>query len=138
MKVSHLCARDIATVASTEAVGDRNFSLTAMPISPVYEGQPRRKRSTGKATWPGIKQVWRSRDRAGCFAGDVLALASDVQPGEPLLQPAMRGGLRTGPAATLAASRACAASVSRPMCGQRGSRNIRRRLRSCRRRTASP
>ncbi|HVY64404.1 MAG TPA: nicotinate phosphoribosyltransferase, partial [Gammaproteobacteria bacterium] len=26
-----------------------------------YAGRPRRKRSTGKATWPGAKQVWRQR-----------------------------------------------------------------------------
>ena len=27
-----------------------------------YAGQPRRKRSEGKATWPGRKQVYRSYD----------------------------------------------------------------------------
>ena len=30
-----------------------------------YAGLPRRKRSTGKATWPGRKQVWRRHDRYG-------------------------------------------------------------------------
>ena len=31
-----------------------------------YAGVPRRKRSEGKATWPGRKQVFRHRDRNGC------------------------------------------------------------------------
>jgi len=30
-----------------------------------YAGLPRRKRSTGKATWPGRKQVWRRYDSHG-------------------------------------------------------------------------
>lgn len=59
-----------------------------------YAGRPRRKRSIGKATWPGRKQVWRRYDEAGRMAGDVVSLEHDGQPGEPLLQPAMRGGRR--------------------------------------------
>ncbi|HZW52095.1 MAG TPA: nicotinate phosphoribosyltransferase, partial [Rudaea sp.] len=59
-----------------------------------YAGRPRRKRSIGKATWPGRKQVWRRYDESGRMAGDVVSLEHDKQPGEPLLQPAMRGGRR--------------------------------------------
>jgi nicotinate phosphoribosyltransferase len=33
-----------------------------------YAGKPRRTRSEGKATWPGRKQVWRSRAANGEFA----------------------------------------------------------------------
>ena len=70
---------------------------------------PRRKRSTGKATWPGRKQVWRRYDAAGIMAGDVITTEDDVQEGEPLLQPVMRNGRRIGPAPTLAEIRARAA-----------------------------
>jgi nicotinate phosphoribosyltransferase len=57
-----------------------------------YDGQPRRKRSTGKATWPGRKQVYRSYDASGRFDHDVLALEDEPQEGEPLLAPAIRAG----------------------------------------------
>ena len=50
-----------------------------------YAGIARRKRSVGKATWPGRKQVWRSFGVDGRMAGDVLALQDDRQAGEPLL-----------------------------------------------------
>ncbi|MGO8755851.1 MAG: nicotinate phosphoribosyltransferase [Gallionellaceae bacterium] len=59
-----------------------------------YAGKPRRKRSIGKATWPGRKQVWRSYDEHGRMAGDVISLESDSHAGEPLLVPVMRGGRR--------------------------------------------
>lgn len=67
-----------------------------------YAGLPRRKRSAGKATWPGRKQVWRSFGGDGRMAGDVLALQGDHQPGEPLLVPVMRSGRRLAPPPTLA------------------------------------
>ena len=57
-----------------------------------YAGQPRRKRSEGKATWPGRKQVYRRVDPAGRLGGDVLALADDAAPGTPLLEPVVRAG----------------------------------------------
>ncbi len=67
-----------------------------------YEGRARRKRSEGKATWPGRKQVFRRQDAAGAPVGDTLALAGDAQPGTPLLQPVMRDGQRLRPAEPLA------------------------------------
>jgi nicotinate phosphoribosyltransferase len=70
-----------------------------------YEGQPRRKRSEGKATWPGRKQVYRRYDPAGRLAGDVLALADDAASGTPLLQPVLRGGRPLTPYPSLAAMR---------------------------------
>jgi nicotinate phosphoribosyltransferase len=65
-----------------------------------YAGLPRRKRSEGKATWPGRKQVYRH------YAGDrmdhdVVTLADDPQPGEPLLRPVMRSGRRVAPPESL-------------------------------------
>jgi nicotinate phosphoribosyltransferase len=71
----------------------------------AYAGVPRRKRSEGKATWPGAKQVWRRRDVQGRLASDVLALAGDVHPGEPLLRQVLAGGRRTTPAETLGSAR---------------------------------
>jgi nicotinate phosphoribosyltransferase len=59
-----------------------------------YAGIARRKRSTGKATWPGRKQVWRRFGQGGSMAGDVLSLEDEDVAGEPLLEPVMRGGKR--------------------------------------------
>ena len=59
-----------------------------------YAGRPRRKRSTGKATWPGRKQVYRRYAADGTLAGDVVTLHDDVQGGEPLLSCVMQRGLR--------------------------------------------
>ena len=65
-----------------------------------YDGLARRKRSEGKATWPGRKQVYRSVDRAGRITGDALTLVDDPAAGEPLLEQVMRDGrrLRASPA----------------------------------------
>jgi nicotinate phosphoribosyltransferase len=49
-----------------------------------YGGRARRKRSEGKQTWPGRKQVFRSYDASGRLAGDSLTLADDLCGGEPL------------------------------------------------------
>jgi nicotinate phosphoribosyltransferase len=70
-----------------------------------YDGKPRRKRSIGKATWPGRKQVWRSRDETGRMSGDVVSLEGDSHPGEALLSCVMRGGRRVGPRPTLQQAR---------------------------------
>jgi nicotinate phosphoribosyltransferase len=64
-----------------------------------YAGAPRRKRSEGKATWPGRKQVWR-RYAKGVMAGDVLTLEDDpalkISGLEPLIEPVMQAGRRIG------------------------------------------
>jgi len=59
-----------------------------------YAGRPRRKRSAGKATWPGRKQVYRLSDAGGAFVRDIVAPASEVREGEPLLQLVMKEGKR--------------------------------------------
>ncbi|MDE2607655.1 MAG: nicotinate phosphoribosyltransferase [Burkholderiales bacterium] len=71
----------------------------------AYEGVPRRKRSAGKATWAGAKQVWRRRDAQGRLLEDTIALQGEPQEGEPLLRQVMRGGRRTAPPEDLARSR---------------------------------
>jgi len=71
-----------------------------------YAGFARRKRSAGKATWPGRKQVWRQYVPNGRMAGDVLSLEIDAQAGEPLLVPVMREGKRLQPSNPLSEIRA--------------------------------
>ncbi len=77
-----------------------------------YAGIARRKRSEGKATWPGIKQVCRVRNGAGRLAADRVQLADEPCAGEVLLQPVMRGGRRCAEPPTLEQSRRhCAAQL---------------------------
>lgn len=58
-----------------------------------YAGRPRRKRSEGKATWPGRKQVFRTfRDQI--MRSDVVTLDEDRQSGESLIQLVMKNGRR--------------------------------------------
>ena len=78
-----------------------------------YGGIARRKRSEGKATWPGRKQVWRRYDADGRMARDTLTLEQDAQPGEALLKPVMSAGRRLAPSPPLAAVRAFAAEELR-------------------------
>ena len=73
-----------------------------------YAGTPRRKRSTGKATWPGRKQVWRERGTDGRFARDTVSLETERFTGEPLVGRVMAGGRRLR-VATLAEARSRAA-----------------------------
>jgi nicotinate phosphoribosyltransferase len=74
-----------------------------------YAGLSRRKRSTGKATWPGRKQVWRSYGPGGRMTADVLSVESDEHNGEPLIELVMQGGRRLAPSPPLAALRERAA-----------------------------
>jgi nicotinate phosphoribosyltransferase len=78
-----------------------------------YAGVAKRKRSEGKATWPGRKQVWRRRED-GTAAGDVLTLEDDrtlpTSELDPLIEPVMRGGRRIGALPSLAQAREHAAA----------------------------
>ena len=78
-----------------------------------YAGRARRKRSQGKATWPGRKQVFRRYAPDGSISGDIVALLDEPVEGEPLLQPAMRGGRRVVEFPTLAEARVRAAESLR-------------------------
>lgn len=72
-----------------------------------YAGKPRRKRSEGKATWPGRKQVYRKYSSDGCMTGDVVTLEEDdSHDGEPLIVPVMHAGRRIHGNAALAEVRA--------------------------------
>lgn len=80
-----------------------------------FADRPRRKRSEGKATWPGRKQVYRRHDAAGRMAGDVLTLEDDVETeGTPLLQPVLRDGKPVGNRPKLDEIRVyCASEIAR-------------------------
>jgi nicotinate phosphoribosyltransferase len=80
------------------------------------------KRSEGKATWPGAKQVWRASDN-GVALRDVVALEHEPGPpdAEPLLKLVMRQGVRTAPPTLLEESRQhcrrMADSLPQPLLG---------------------
>jgi nicotinate phosphoribosyltransferase len=57
-----------------------------------YAGLPRHKRSPGKATWPGRKQVFRHYDSSGIMRSDTLALHNERLTGSPQLRAVMRDG----------------------------------------------
>jgi nicotinate phosphoribosyltransferase len=89
-------------------VGTRlNTSADAPSLDCVYKlqeyaGLARRKRSSGKTTWPGAKQVYRFRNENGQFKGDLVTLDSDsVEAGEALLAPVMKDGKRINSPETL-------------------------------------
>ena len=70
-----------------------------------YGGKPRRKRSFGKATWPGTKQVFRERGEQNQIVGDRVALVDEKASGEPLLIPLLDSGRRVGNFTSLSESR---------------------------------
>jgi nicotinate phosphoribosyltransferase len=75
-----------------------------------YAGQPCRKRSEGKVTWPGRKQVYRYYANDRHLDYDIVTTHDDQLPGEPLLQPVMKDGCRLAPSPGLAELRRHAAA----------------------------
>jgi nicotinate phosphoribosyltransferase len=60
-------------------------------------GRPVMKLSTGKASWPGAKQIFRVLDARGRLKKDVIALDDETLPGaEPLLNKVMENGKAQG------------------------------------------
>ena len=77
-------------------------SKDAPALSLVYKlvelnGVGRIKLSPSKKTYPMAKQVFRSRDAAGRFAGDLVTRADEAAEGEPLLVPVVREGKLVAP-----------------------------------------
>lgn len=66
-----------------------------------YGGKAKRKRSEGKANWPGRKQVYRTFTSDGIMHGDVVCLANEQHAGEAMINPAMVNGIRTQPPLSL-------------------------------------
>ncbi len=73
-----------------------------------YAGRPRRKRSEGKATWPGRKQVYRRYGADGRMAADTLTTLNDERAEQALLRPVMRNGKRVAELPDLVSVRAYA------------------------------
>ena len=80
-------------------------SIDAVYKLQEYAGLARRKRSEGKATWPGRKQVFRLHGADGKLERDIVTVLGDRQSGTPLLEPVMRSGRRLASAEPLAAAR---------------------------------
>jgi len=59
-----------------------------------YAGRARRKRSPGKITWPGSKQVFREYDKHEVPSADCIALVDEPTAGTALLREIMRAGRR--------------------------------------------
>jgi nicotinate phosphoribosyltransferase len=66
-----------------------------------YGGHARRKRSAGKITWPGSKQVFRKIAGNGRMAGDTLTTLDESLDGEALINQVMSGGKRKSKSPTL-------------------------------------
>ncbi|MGG1943407.1 nicotinate phosphoribosyltransferase [Trinickia sp. NRRL B-1857] len=89
-----------------------------------YAGEPRRKRSEGKATWPARKAVYRLWGPNGVMAGDWITLARERRDGEPLLEPVMRGGVRCEQPVTLSCAREHARRQLRALPGAQRSLDV--------------
>jgi nicotinate phosphoribosyltransferase len=95
----------VADEAPVDAFGigtQMGVSADAPFVDSVYklteiDGRPVLKLSTGKASAPGRKQAWRGPD------ADVLALRDEPGPAgaEPLLEPVMSDGVRSGSAPSI-------------------------------------
>ena len=85
-----------------------------------YAGLARRKRSAGKETWPGRKQVRRELDGNGMLRHDVLCLEHESVAGEALLVAVMNEGARIAAEPLCAIRERCAADLARlspPLAG---------------------
>jgi nicotinate phosphoribosyltransferase len=96
----HLIARHVADGVPIDGYGIGTSLTTSNDWASLdcayklveYAGRPRRKRSEGKATLPGRKQVWRRRDGSERMVGDTIAVEGETLDGEPLLVPVLRAG----------------------------------------------
>jgi len=84
-----------------------NTSFDAPSLEMVYKlteyaGVPRFKRSRGKLSWPGRKQVWRQFDSTGQLREDTVTLDSEPGVGTALLEKVMARGERLHHAPSLA------------------------------------
>jgi len=96
----------------TFAVGTRMGVSSDAPCLDIayklvqYNGRPILKLSSGKKTWVGEKQVFRSYDGHGKMKEDWLCLLTDTMPdAEPLLEVAIERGERVRPPESLEAVR---------------------------------
>ena len=111
-QVAELCAT--GTPVTGFGVGthmDVSADAPALDIAyklEAYAGRARRKRSSGKATWPGAKQVFRETGDDGLILRDTIARDTEKLPGRRLLEPVMSAGRRIGEPPSLEESKAYA------------------------------
>ncbi|WP_152051264.1 nicotinate phosphoribosyltransferase [Tautonia marina] len=98
----------------TELITSRDAPSIAMVYKIVaYAGEGRLKLSTDKVSIPLGKQVFRSRDGQGRFAGDLVTRFDESAAGEPLLTPILRAGELVQPLPGLDAIRSrCADQIA--------------------------
>jgi nicotinate phosphoribosyltransferase len=117
----HEVARLLEAGAPVDAfgVGTRmGTSADAPALGVVYKlvadvDGPRAKRSPGKVTLPGAKQVWRRSGPDGVPVGDVLALEDEeVADATPLLEQVVAGGRRLRRPPLAEARERCAAGLA--------------------------
>lgn len=92
-------------VGTRLTTGGNDPSLDAVYKLVENQRGPQMKTSTGKATLPGVKQVYRVEE-GGTLRADTIALAGETGvAGRPLLHRMMAEGRRLGPPEPLAAAR---------------------------------
>jgi nicotinate phosphoribosyltransferase len=79
---------DLGTSRDAPALGGV-YKLVAHEVGGEWRGVA--KRSAGKASLPGAKQIWRE-ERDGAMIRDTVGLDGEDLPGRPLLVPVMRSG----------------------------------------------
>ncbi len=75
-------------VSSDSPVLDCSYNLQE------YDGIPSRRKSVGKSSWPGRRQVYRSYDDRGLIGMDMVCCVDEILEGKALLQPVMVNGKR--------------------------------------------
>ncbi len=95
---------ELATSADSPSMG-AIYKLVEVEESGA--SRPTAKFSSGKQSWPGAKQIWRLPGK------DVIALAGEHVPGEPLLRQVLENGRRIGAPDPLEKARARAAESIR-------------------------
>ena len=96
---------DLLAVGTNMSVSTDIPSLNCVYKLQEYAGRACRKRSEGKETWPGRKQVYRQYHQDGSIHCDILTTVDDHQEGDALLQPIMESGKRKGSPVPLIESR---------------------------------
>ncbi len=95
---------DLVTVRDAPALG---VVYKLVELDHDGEREFKMKRSEGKATYPGHKQVWRTTGADGRLAGDVVALFEEEAPApdaRPLLAAVLQNGRRVAPGPSLEAA----------------------------------
>lgn len=92
---------DVFCTGTRLSVSDDAPALDCAYKLQQYAGRPCRKRSLGKETSPGPRQVYRQYDPNGRIGLDMLTCADEVMEGKALLREVMVGGRRKSVSPTL-------------------------------------